>query len=201
MKVKVLLSVSALLITAVMLMGGCASTGNLKGPASSESNLVLGRIGLNASKFPANWRCNGEHSRNIVVYIRNTFSGDLYMTKSAGAYGIFTFVDLAPGEYEMISYMKEFGGSHHTTSLGYREQEEKKFTVKRNTVHNLGDISWVIVFQGIAEREHNKTGVESRASGLNECSYEGNHRDVRSWFTSEYPDSSWNDVSWVNMDL
>jgi hypothetical protein len=188
-------------LSTALIIGGCASTGKMKGPSDSESTLLIGRIMMECSDFPANWRANGKHTRGIVVDLQNMNTDEVFSTKSSGADGLFQFMNLAAGEYRLIAYSREWGFSSGSTTLGHWEEQEHRIRVRNNTVTNIGDVHLWMKFETIEEKNIEKAGVSTTTARVREtCYFRKNFEEVRSWFASTYPESSWNEVDWISIE-
>jgi hypothetical protein len=180
-------------------MSGCATTAKIGEPTTADSTLLIGRITLTCSHFP-NWvHVNGDHTKGIAIDVINMSTREILTTSSKGGDGLFYFDNLDTGEYAIVGYSIITRSSNVEATFRYYYENGYKFIIKPNSVNNLGDISWVCEFETITDKEYTQSASHTSAKWSSECSHIGNHTEVKSWFKTTYPESSWNNENWVNL--
>jgi hypothetical protein len=199
MKTKVIGSVMSVVLIGLILVSGCATTSKISEPTTADSTLLIGRIKLTCSNFPNYVRVNGEHTNRITIEVRNVSTGEVLSTKSKGADGLFYFENPEVGEYAIVGYTIITRGGNVSATFRYFYNRSNRFIIKPNAVNNFGDINWVCKLESITDKEYSRSTYQTTASWSNECFHIGNYAEVKSWFKTTYPDSSWNYKNWVNL--
>ncbi|MFW6181410.1 MAG: hypothetical protein ACOC8N_06645 [Spirochaetota bacterium] len=187
---RVVLSLS-LLCAGIVFAGGCASTGGIKEPATSQSTLLIGRVTVTCREFPRDWKVNGEHTSGITVYLVDGSTRELIKLRCSGRYGLFCLVDPKAAQYVLLGFELEKKTGRMTFKGSYTV-EKTYFDVTPGAVNNLGDLEWVNTYQGRKERGGGSAWYES--TGVHRFAL--NYPELETWFRSTYPESAWNSRTW-----
>jgi hypothetical protein len=195
MKTKMLLSIGIPILIGMLLIVGCASTGKIKEPASTDSTLLFGRITLICKGFPGDMHLNGEHTFGIKVHLMDASTKEMFYVRSHGVDGLFHIVDPDGGHYFILGYEIEKKVSPTLrVTMGYRAEDNPYIVIKKNSVNNLGDIRWTETYDTRSKGEHtfNTKGSHDLLR---------NYAEVENWFKETHPDSAWNRKNWVSMEI
>lgn len=187
-----------------MIIGGCATTGLITEPTNVDSALLLGRIKLTCTEFPASWHMNGDHTNGIVVALRNLSTNKTVTVRSRGADGLFSVIDPDAGDYIIegftIKVSSKTASKMYRITLGHETNDNIYFKIQRNAVNNLGDIRWLANYEtkGLSDT----TGKVTTTTYLVNTShnYECNYSELNVWFGKTYPDSAWTGKNWIGVE-
>jgi hypothetical protein len=203
MKNKKVTLIGVLFIVGLILFWGCASSPKIQEPSSATSTLLVGRITFTCTGFPKQWNVNGEHKNGVTVYLWNYETEEYIPIRSHGADGLFYLIDPEPanGDYVLAGFGMETGSSRMTISLAYQiEDEPYYFTLTKNAVNNLGDITWSEHYKTEVSKEYDRKGSQTTMETESSHKFERNFKEVETWFKNTYPDSDWGRKSWVGLD-
>lgn len=195
MKTKMLLSISIPILIGMLLIGGCASTGKIKEPASTDSTLLFGRITLICKGFPGDMHLNGEHTFGIKVHLIDASTKETFYVRSHGVEGLFHIVDPDGGQYFILGYEIEKKVSPTLrVTMGYRAEDTPYIVINKNSVNNLGDIRWIETYDTRSKGDRTFTTIGSH-------DLLRNYAEVKNWFEETHPDSAWNGKNWVSVEI
>jgi len=193
MKLKLMFVLFIPIFIGAVLLGGCATTGKVTEPSRPDSTLLIGRIKLACSNFPQYWYCNGEHTSGIVIDLRNVSTKEIVSIKSKGSDGLFSLIDPKEGIYAIIRLTFKTGSGRSTTTLYFGDRKSRGFKIVRNSVNNMGDISWQEIYLTKID--------ESTGATQDSLDFKRNYEEVKTWFGATYPESEWNRKDWLNVDV
>ena len=174
------------LFIGLLLISGCATTGNVKDPGKSDSTLVIGRIKLVCNDFPKEWRINGEHTRNLRVYFVDPKTEDKIKVKPKGKDGVFYLVDPAAKRYYLVGFETIIKHGNWTLK-NYHRIKNTYIDITKNSINNLGDIIWYETFTGQTERG----GGSSTFTKVGRHEFILNNDEVETCFMDEFTKSPW----------
>jgi len=149
-------------------------------PKPNDSTLVIGMVVLNAKGYEnySGATVNGTHTGNIEISIQNVDSGRTEKLISDSS-GFFYTNKFEPGKYRLRKlYYKSSVGGYNADIFTSITNGDRNFEVGKNTVNNLGQITW------------NADVDEGMQYWLNK-DYQ-NSKDV---FTSVDKDGKWNAIA------
>ena len=179
-------------------MNGCATTSKIKEPTSPDSTLLVGRIRLDVTGFAGGFQVlNGWYTEQIEVYLVNALTEELITVKSHGSKGLFYITDLEPGVYLIAGFEKfineQYRGIPLPVTLGYPILDHPHFYVTDGCVNNLSDIEWRARFV------EGQTWIDSKADSWH--LFINNYQIVEEWLGSTYPESEWNNMIWIDVEI
>jgi hypothetical protein len=180
-------------------MGGCATTSRITEPTSADSTLLVGRIKATCKDFEPKWKMNGEHTNGIVIDLRNISTNEVISVRSRGADGLFYLVDPKEGLHVIERFSLTTGSTKYTFNLWHMLSDNVTFTIDQNAVHNLGDIEWQSICITKESKEYSKTGSYTKYDVQTSHYYLHNYAELKTWFETTYPDSSWTKMNWINV--
>jgi hypothetical protein len=145
---------------------------------------------------------NGEHTNKIEIDLRNLSTNEITSVISRGVDGVFYVDDPKYGVYsvERFSYTSH-GPGGATFNLYHILNDGVIFSIKeQNAVYNLGDLEWYAKCVKRESKEYSRAVVEHLYEVQTKHYYQKNFTDLKAWFEISFPDSSWNNRNWINVE-
>jgi hypothetical protein len=183
-------------------IGSCASTTKVKDPTGPQSTLLIGRIKLNCSNFPPKFNIDGENADGITVYFYHIPSEEFIEVRARGEDGVFHLINPAADQYIIAGFKYMRTSSNSRITLGQNTNPHTSaFEIRANAVNNLGDILWTETYIASSAKEHDQKGSHATLTSEQGYEYLGNCDELESWYHETYPDSGWNEKTWVDVSI
>ena len=195
MKNKLKISITIPILVGFLLIGGCATTARITEPTSPGSTLLIGRIKVICTGFPSSMHANGDHTHGVMVKLRDV-SNEIISIRAHGADGLLYLVDPDIERYTIVQIHLQVGTSRTITNL--RHGTRDSIYIKVNSVNNLGDILLRYDYVSKKPAEYTKAGTHTEMKVNSSLEYKDNYDEVKAWFEDTYPESAWNNKTWVN---
>ena len=203
MKTKALVVGVALILVGLIFAGGCATAPKINSPENPESTLLIGRITLICTGFPANYHLNGTHKNGINVYLIDDSTNETISIRSRGADGCFHFV--GNYDHDRLFYIDGFyfetGSSMQTITMPTQLEGPPYIVLEANAVNNLGDIVWRVEYSVEGTTDYDERGSHSYFDVKEYHDFKGNCNELKSWFKTKYPESDWNQRKWYDLEI
>jgi hypothetical protein len=200
MKTRIFVSIFSFIVIVILILGGCASSGKITEPTHAESVLLVGRIKATCEEFEEMWNMNGEHTDKIEIDIRNLSTNEMTTVRSKGANGVFYVNEAQYGVYTIERFSYTSRGSRTVFNLGHLLNDGVNFTLDQNAVYNLGDIEWYAKCKKRESKEYKDKGAQYIYEVETMHYYQENFNALKVWFEATYPESSWNNRNWINVE-
>ncbi len=200
MKARKSVSILILIFIVFLIIGGCATTSKITEPTHAGSILLVGRVKATCEEFEQMWNMNGEHTNNIEIDLRNLSTNEVTSVRSRGADGVFYVDDPKYGVYTIERFSYTSRGSRTAFSLYHILNDGVTFSIEQNAVYNLGDIEWYAKCIKRESKEYSEASTQYVFEVQTTHYYQQNFAELKTWFENTYPDSSWNNKNWINID-
>jgi hypothetical protein len=113
----------------------------------AHSSMILGELRLDAmgmgqAENDAQGSVNSDYTSNIAITIRNRTTGATYRATTIPPNGLFAVPNIEAGIYAITSFRYQVQTSNSYITVTTRYRKAPTFTVKADSIADIGTISW-----------------------------------------------------------